>query len=222
MTNQWQEVIQHIHTVSGNVPTHRRASKKPYSFSDSPFEQQLAIWDQVWRNSDNFWVRVHAFFFLERNMNKPGALEIMWPVIVKWQDQVHDWPLCDALAKIYTKVLVVAPVQVYAQLKKWNKDADLWKRRQSVVSLLYYSRTKKTHLPFNKIEKLVSTLLSDKEYYVQKGVGWTLREMYTVYPRDTFPYLVKHIKEISSIAFTIAIEKMSAQLKVQLKALRKK
>jgi hypothetical protein len=45
--------------------------------------------------------------------------------------------------------------------------------------------------------------------------------MYTVYPKETFPYLIKHIKAISSIAFTIAIEKMSAQQKIQLKALRK-
>ncbi len=111
MKNQWQEVIQHIRTVSGDVPTHRRASKHSYSFSNRLFEQQLDIWDQVWRNSNDFWVRVHAFFFLERNMNKPGALQVMWPVIVKWQDQVDDWPLCDALAKIYTKVLVVAPAR---------------------------------------------------------------------------------------------------------------
>ena len=221
MKNHWHEVIQHIRTVSGDVPTHRRASKHSYSFSNSLFEQQLEIWDQVWRNSNDFWVRVHAFFFLERNMNKPGALQAMWPVIVKWQDQVNDWPLCDALAKIYTKVLVVAPGKVYAQLKKWNKDPDLWKRRQSVVSLLYYSRTKKTYLPFSKIEKLVTELLPDKEYYVQKGVGWTLREMYTVYSEETFPYFSRHIKKISSIAFTIAIEKMSVQLKVQLKTLRK-
>ena len=117
MKNQWQEVIQHIRTVTGNVPTHRRTSKQSYSFSNSPLEQQLAIWDHVWRNSDDFWVRVHAFFFLERNMNKPGALKAMWPIIAKWQDQVDDWPLCDALAKIYTKVLVVAHAIVYAQLK---------------------------------------------------------------------------------------------------------
>ena len=121
MKNQWQEVIQHVRTVTGNVPTHRRASKHSYSFSNSPLEQQLVIWDQVWRNSGDFWVRVHAFFFLERNMNKHGALQVMWPVIVKWQDQVDDWPLCDALAKIYTKVLVVVPAKVYAQLKKWNR-----------------------------------------------------------------------------------------------------
>src|SRR5260221_540395 len=122
MKNQWQEITRHINTITGNVPAHRHASKHPYSFSASPFEQQLAIWDQVWHNTDDFWVRAHAFFFLERNMNKADALQAMWPVIVKWQDQVNDWPLCDCLAKIYTKVLVVTPAKVYTQLKKWNKD----------------------------------------------------------------------------------------------------
>ena len=62
----------------------------------------------------------------------------MWPVIVGWQDSVDDWGLCDALAKVYTKILEIAPDEVYRVLKRWNVDADLWKRRQSVVSLLYY------------------------------------------------------------------------------------
>ena len=221
MKAQWQEISRHINGITGNVPTHRRSSTHAYSFSASPFEQQLAVWNQVWRHSDDFWVRAHAFFFLERYMHKSDALQIMWPVILNWQDQVDDWPLCDSLAKIYTKVLVVLPGKVYSQLKKWNQDSTLWKRRQSVVSLLYYSRTKKTYLPFSKIEQLVTPLLSDKEYYVQKGVGWCLRELYTVYPKETFPYLMKNIQSISSIAFTIAIEKMSAKSKEELKAGRK-
>jgi 3-methyladenine DNA glycosylase AlkD len=221
MKTQMQEVTRHINIITGNVPAHRHASKHAYSFSSSPFEQQLAVWDYVWHRTDDFWVRVHAIFFLERNMLKPDALLAMWPVIVKWQDKVNDWPLCDALAKIFTKVLVVVPVKVYAQLEKWNKVSDPWKRRQSVVSLLYFSRTKKVHLPFDKIEKLVTSLLPDKEYYVQKGVGWALRELYTVYPKETFPYLIRHIKLISSIAFTIAIEKMNIVSKNKLKALRK-
>jgi len=222
MQDHWQEVAQHIKTITGSVPVHRKASKHRYSFSASTFKQQLAVWDQVWHNTDDFWMKVHAFFFLERNMNKTDALQLMWPVIVRWQDKVNDWPLCDALAKIYTRILVVAQDKVYAQLKKWNKDNDLWKRRQSVVSLLYYSRTKKEYLPFDKIEELVTPLLKDKEYYVQKGVGWTLRELYTVYPKETLPYLTRHIKSISSIAFTIAIEKMNGKLKEQLKAHRKR
>ncbi len=219
--NHHKEAVQHINTIIENVPSHRNASKHTYSFSGKSFGEQLAIWDHIWRNTDDFWVRIHAFFFLERHMKEADELKQMWPVVMKWQDNVSDWGLCDALAKIYTKILVVAPVKVYSTLKKWNKDHDLWKRRQSVVSLLYYSRTKKKYLTFDKIERLITSLLKDKEYYVQKAVGWALRELGTVYPKQTFSYLITHIKSVSGIAFTIATEKMNMDVKNELKALRK-
>ncbi len=216
-----QEVINHITTIHGNVPLHRRESKRIYSFSGLPFAEQLAIWDQLWRTNDNFWLRLHAFFFLERNMKNEARLREMWPVIGHWQDYVDDWGLCDALAKIYTKILELAPEQVYTQLEKWNKHPNLWMRRQSVVSLLYYSGTKKQYLSSNQVERLITPLLTDKEYYVQKGVGWALREWHTVYPDQMLPWLKEHIKMISSIAFTIAIEKMDEVVVDDVKARRK-
>ena len=219
--NYLQEVSQHIRTIPGIVPAHRKASKHFYSFSNRSFAEQLAIWDTIWKNGNSFWVRVHAFFFLERNIRNGEALKQMWPVVKKWQDHVDDWGLCDALAKIYTNILVILPDEVYDQLKKWNDDKNLWKRRQSMVSLLYYSRTKKKHPSFEKIINLIAPLLGDKEYYVQKGVGWTLRELHTVYPGKALSYFKKNIKAISSIAFTIAIEKLSTIDKDKLKALRK-
>src|SRR5260221_2959600 len=133
---QLQEVRSHISALQGNVPMHRRESRRGYSFSGLPFSEQLAIWDELWHTENDFWVRLHAFFFLERHLKKDSELLEMWPVIVRWQEQVDDWGLCDALAKIYTKILVVAPNEVYAQLKEWNRDENLWKRRQSIVSLL--------------------------------------------------------------------------------------
>lgn len=218
---QVQEVQTHLNAVQGNVPTHRRESRRRYSFSGFAFTEQLAIWDQLWRTDDNWWIRLHAFFFLERHIKKEAELQEMWPVIVRWQDQVDDWGLCDALAKIYTKILVIAPQEVYKQLKQWNADKNIWKKRQSVVSLLYYSRTKKQYLTFNQIEALITPLLPDKEYYVQKGVGWALRELHTVYPVETLVWLKEHVKPLSSIAFTIAIEKMNVATVSELKALRK-
>jgi 3-methyladenine DNA glycosylase AlkD len=216
------EVSKYLNAIPANVPAHRKASRRPYSFADGSFGEQLRVWDHIWNHTDSFWVRVHATFFLERHMKKPEHLAEMWPVIVKWQDSVDDWGLCDALAKIYTKVLVVLPVEVYRVLQQWNKDADLWKRRQSVVSLLYYSRTKKAYLSSPKIEALMAALLKDKEYYVQKGLGWALRELRNVYPEKAYAYLTRHIRDISPIAFTIAIEKMAETKKKALKALRKR
>ncbi|MDP9079196.1 MAG: DNA alkylation repair protein [Bacteroidota bacterium] len=216
-----QEIRTHIYRLQGNVPLHRRESRRVYSFSVWTFTEQLAIWDELWRTEDNFWLKLHAFFFLERHLKKDSEMREMWPVIVRWQDQVDDWGLCDALAKIYTKILELETTIVYEQLKKWNSDKNLWKRRQSVVSLLYYSRTKKIFSTFNQIEQLITRLLNDKEYYVQKGVGWSLRESHNVYPVETLSWLRTNIKLISSIAFTIAIEKTDEITRSELKALRK-
>jgi len=215
------EIISHLRSLHGNVPLHRKESKKRYTFSKLPFVEQLHIWDRLWHTENNFWLRLHAFFFLERHLKQETELRKMWPVIVAWQDQIDDWGLCDALAKVYTKILEVMPTEVYTQLQEWNTDPNLWKRRQSLVSLLYYSRTKKTYLTFDQITWLITPLLQDKEYYVQKGLGWTLRELHTVYPQQTLSYLNHHIKQVSSIAFTIAIEKMNTSQKDQFKALRR-
>jgi 3-methyladenine DNA glycosylase AlkD len=216
-----QEILTHLAAVHGSVPKHRSESKRRYSFSGLPFADQLAIWDELWRTENNFWTRLHAYFFLERHCNKEAYLKEMWPVVVHWQNQVDDWGLCDALAKIYTKILVVEPQKVYEQLRAWNNDKDLWKRRQSVVSLLYYSRTKREHPTFEQVKQLLVPLLADKEYYVQKGVGWTLRELRNVYPIETIAWLKQDIRLISAIAFTIAIEKLDKANIDELKAIRK-
>ena len=107
------------------------------------------------------------------------------------------------------------------QLEQWNRSTNLWDRRQSVVSLLYFSRTKKVILPYDKIIRLIDRLLDDKEYYVQKAVGWSLKESYNVYSSETLQYLNKNIKRVSAIAFTAATEKLKKEDKERLKKIRK-
>lgn len=219
---KYLEEVKAVSNAAGSiVPSQRAAFKKGFSFSQLPFETQLPMWNYIWKNNGSFWLRVHSYFFLEKYVAKKELHNAIWNASASWQEDVDDWGLCDALAKINTKVLETYPAEVYQQLVKWNKDKNLWKRRQSVVSLLYFSRTKKAYLSFKQIAPLVEPLLKDKEYYVQKGVGWTLREMYTVYPKETLPFLRKHIKDINPIAFTIAIEKMGKEKDV-LKAVRKR
>jgi hypothetical protein len=216
------EIMVHLKGVSGNIPLHRKESKRVYSFSTLPFASQLTIWDLVWRTNIGYYPRLHACFFLERHLKKESEMLAMWPVVVRWQDRVDDWPLCDALAKVYTRILEILPVEVYAQLQQWNTDTDLWKRRQSLVSLLYYSRTKKQYLGFEQIAALITPLLTDKEYYVQKGLGWALRELHNVYPKQALNYLKRHIPAVSGMALTTAVEKMDTTVVKGLRDMRKK
>ncbi len=68
---------------------------------------------------------------------------------------------------------------------------------------------------------MVQPLLKDENYFVQKGIGWTLREMWNVYPTETLAFLKAHITDITATAFTAAIEKLDVTEKQQLKEMRK-
>jgi len=215
------EVKDKVEVTSKNASAQRILSKQKFSFSEQPKSVQLIIWDYIWNNSLDFWTCMQSFLFLESNMKDKRFLEDSWEKIKNWQKRVDNWGKCDALSKIYTKVLEIIPDKVLEQLKRWNKSTNLWNRRQSLVSLMYFSRTKKILLPYETIIPFVNDLIDDKEYYVQKGIGWALKELNNEYPNETLIYFEKNIKRISSIAFSAATEKLKKADKERLKKMRK-
>jgi 3-methyladenine DNA glycosylase AlkD len=89
------------------------------------------------------------------------------------------------------------------------------------VSLFYYSSHRRRQPSFQKVITLLDRQMEFDHYYVQKGVGWTLREAGNVYPKETFQFLEANIHRVSSHAFTAATEKISPTQKSRLKQLRK-
>jgi len=216
-----REVENNVWSTPKKVPAHRKLSNQNYSFSRQPSADQLHIWDFIWNHATDPWVRAQAFFYSESKIKDEEFLISSWQILRTWQKKVDNWGDCDALSKIYTKILEVDPDAVLAQLKKWNFSTNLWDRRQSLVSLLYFSRTKKVFLPFDTIIHLIDNLLADPEYYVQKAVGWSLKELYNVYPNETLNYVTVNIQRVPPIAFTTATEKYTREDKENLKKRRR-
>jgi 3-methyladenine DNA glycosylase AlkD len=220
-TDFQKEVESKVNLIPKNAASLRQLSRKKYSFSDYPLSEQLMIWDYIWHNSVDWHTRTQAYFFCEIHLKNKDFLVSSWECLKNWQAKVSDWGSSDCLSKIYTKILEVIPEKVLTQLEQWNKSTNLWDRRQSVVALLYFSRTKKVILSYDTIIVFIDNLLTDKEYYIQKGVGWALRELYTVYPSQTLEYIKQNIKHISPAAFGAATEKLKIEDKQKLKMKRK-
>ena len=104
------------------------------------------------------------------------------------------------------------PEEIYSQYERWNKSDNPWERRQSLVGMLLYSKKRKTLLPAIKLLNMVEPLIQDKDYFVQKGLGWALREIGNIYPEETMAFLHKNCINLHSVAFTTAIEKISPEL----------
>ena len=220
--NQYMiEVTDKVNASAKNATVQRRLSKSGYSFSGLPVSEQMIVWDYIWNNSSDFWVCIQSYLFLEAHIKDKQFLVGSWETIKHWQKSVFNWGMCDGLSKIYTKILEIIQDEVFGQLEQWNKSANPWDRRQSLVSLLYFSRTKKVALPYQTLIPLINELVEDKEYYVQKAVGWALKELYQVYPTETLKYLESNIKRVSSIVFTISTEKLKKEEKEKLTGIRK-
>jgi len=202
------------------VPVQRALFKTGYSFSALPLTEQLYIWDQIWQHADVFEVFSQCIYFIEKNWNKIDTEEV-WKVVVKWVVRIDNWAHSDGLSDIYAHLMERMPDIIYAQYQLWNQSANPWERRQSLVGMLLYSKKRKILLPASKLLDMVEPLIADKDYFVQKGLGWALREIGNIYPDQAMAFLNTYCAVLHPAAFATATEKISPAAKTALKLKRK-
>lgn len=203
------------------TPQNRGRFKKGYSFSAEPTDQQYAIWKYIWQTSNSHETMSQALYFLEKNALHLDPV-FLFSELQTWLKRIDNWAHSDMLTHHFAALHEAYPKMVYPVLQKWNTSSNPWERRQSVLSLLDYARFRKRYPPFSKILALLKPLLSDKDIFVQKAIGWCLRETHFVYPEKTEDWIFKNAMHLSSIAFSSATEKYAPSKKNRLKTLRKK
>ncbi|HVX01025.1 MAG TPA: DNA alkylation repair protein [Candidatus Babeliaceae bacterium] len=81
-------------------------------------------------------------------------------------------------------------------------------------------KSNKIYLDFEKITILIESLLEDPDYYVQKALGWNLRELIKLYPKQGLDFLEKNSSILSPIALSTALENLSPSQKKYIRLLR--
>ena len=199
------------------VPEVRAVLKQPLVKDIQSSEKALDIWHYVYLNTPSYELGSLALYahqyttLTKKQFNK----------VKTWIKRCDSWEHSDDLSKIYADTLEANPEWVLPQLEKWNRSKNPWQRRQSVVSLLEYAQKRHQVLPFAQLMSFIEPLLDDDEYYVQKGVGWTLREVYNVYPDEMISFFTSRYLQIQPTAWSAATEKLDKKLKKDLNLRRK-
>lgn len=188
------------------IPVLRAILKKKLSVLKEDFPTQFQVFEKNWFKASTFDQKHLSLFWLE-SLSDEQLLQIAKPLL-KWSLAIDNWAHSDSLCGTYSRIFDAAPELHLTTYQKWNRHKNPWLRRISMISLMYYARLRENHPSFEQAKKFVIPHLDAKEYYVQKAVGWTLREMYNVYPEKTFALLQKNIKAISPIAWVAASEKL--------------
>lgn len=194
--------------------------KKNLSVFKLPLEKQFEEFEKIWFESDIFEMKAVALYWLSEL--KDETLIKFSPRIIQWSKEIDNWALSDWLSSVYARVFEKSPKVLLKTFQLWNQHQNPWLRRLSMVSLFYYARMRKRHPAYYLASRFVIPHLLSNDYYVQKAVGWTLREMYQVYPNKTLQLMGSKLKDISSIAWVAASEKLPSEIKKNLLAQRKK
>ena len=108
---------------------------------------------------------------IELNLKKPQTPEfinLLEELITtkSWWDSV-DW-----IAKLVGKHFMHHPQQIIPVTEKWMDSGNIWLQRVCIIFQLAYKQKTDTALLF----KYILRLAPSKEFFIQKGAGWALRQ----------------------------------------------
>ena len=70
------------------------------------------------------------------------------------------------------------PKQIAPYVEKWLKSDNIWLQRSAVLFQLKYKQQLNTAL----LSRIINNLLGSKEFFINKAIGWILREYSKVNP----------------------------------------
>lgn len=99
------------------------------------------------------------------------------------------WDCVDDISIHLVGTVLEKDPKTYRYLKKWSTSDNFWMRRASLISqilLFRYGRGDKA-LFF----RIAGKMISEKEFFIRKAIGWTLREMSKTDPESVISFLLK-------------------------------
>ncbi len=128
------------------------------------------------------------------------GMELFMKLNKKWSDKDHVlieelivnkswWDTVDFLASnIAGDYFKKFPAQVEQVTGKWNQSKNMWLQRTSLLFQLKY----KKQTDFILLTRYIEQLSGSKEFFIQKAIGWILREYSKTQPSTVKRFLKEH------------------------------
>lgn len=189
---------------------------------DKDEKEILLFWDSVWWQEEVHEIMSLVLYYYE----KPERIvdfDEFFNFFKAWIDRIENWEHADLYAKIMHGFLLSHRENVFPLLLDWKESDNSWKNRLSLTSLFLYVRHRLAdkYLSFKEVLPFYEVALGDKDMYVQKGLGWSLRECGKIYPAETREFIEKNITKLSATAFSYSTEHWKKAEKAPLKEIRR-
>jgi 3-methyladenine DNA glycosylase AlkD len=105
---------------------------------------------------------------------------LVWAEALRWVPAFDAWAIADHAAKAIERRLVADPARLDV-VETWTTDATMWVRRAALVATLPWTKarhpTPEEAAARERILDWAATYVADRDWFIQKAVGWWLRSL---------------------------------------------
>jgi len=165
-------------------------------------EELFKMAEALWK-TDLYDPMICATIILSHRKIKPSLR--LWKTIVRFLKDVDGWALEDQLAHAAWKC-ILSDEKLLDEVETWTVHPNFWMRRAALVYTLPYAKPGKD--PERSLE-WASKYVADPEWFIQKAIGWWLRDLSEHNPKRVLAFLRKYDSKLKYVAKKDATRKMA-------------
>ncbi len=128
----------------------------------------------------------------------------LWDTLLHFLKSVDGWALEDCLCHAAWKC-ILADASLLNELEEWTQDSNFWIRRAALVYTLPFAKSGRD--PERSL-KWASRYASDPQWFIQKAIGWWLRDLGKHNPDRVILFLERHWDQLKGVARKEATRKL--------------
>ena len=167
--------------------TTRTESYKKY-FPDTR-KTKIIDWDFVescWNKEEREFQYVVVYYLkaMQKFLKREDISRLKYLIVTKsW------WDTVDLLAKVIGSLVI--RIEGYDQIMlEWSKDSNIWLKRVAIL----YQLSLKEKVDKQILERILVGNLGDSEFFINKAIGWALRD-YSKYNPEWVREFIKKNKD---------------------------
>ena len=147
-------------------------------------------WDFIencWNKEEREFQYVVVYYLkaMQRFLKREDISRLKYLIVKKaW------WDTVDLLAKVVGSLVI--RIEGYDQIMlEWSKDSNIWLRRVAIL----YQLSLKDKVDEQILDKILVNNLGDNEFFINKAIGWALRD-YSKFNPEWVREFIKKIRKI--------------------------
>lgn len=176
--------------------------------AQTTLEERVALAEALWQ-SDIHEAKVAAAKLLTQARIRPD--DAVWATIAGWATGFDAWAVADHACNAGGRRLGTAPERL-DEVETWLDNSNMWTRRAALVITLPFTKSNNPTEEERAIRERVLgwcvRLAPEREWFIQKAIGWWLRELSKHDPERVRAWIEMHGATLKPFARKEAVRQL--------------